>query len=125
MSNATNNDYLRSLLTQPLKALQQLEDNNKLILSFSHGICQLIQKTGGAVPLLSAVKECKINREVDPFADRSASTFDYLNNRIFFKISHKQNTPHIDIGLYSEIPDMRRQRNKYEWFALQAVVKAF
>lgn len=119
MSNATNNDYLRSLLTQPLKALQQLEDNNKLILSFSHGICQLMQKNSGAVPLLKAVHDYKIKREADPYCDNSGGMLTYCQQTMFFKISNKNR---IDIGLYSEIPDMRRQRNNYEWFALQAVI---
>ena len=123
MSNAsTNNDYIRSLLTQPLKALQQLEDNQELILSFSHGICQLIKNNGSTVQLLKTVSLYEIKRETDPYADHSGGLLTYCNESIFFRISRKNR---IDIGLYSEIPDMRRQRNKYEWFALQAVVKAF
>lgn len=123
MPNASiNNDYLRSLLTNPVKELLQLEDKNELILSFSPGICQLMQKTGGAVPLLKSVHDYKIKRESDPYCDHSGGLLRYCEESIFFRISRKNR---IDIGLYSEIPDMRRLRNDYEWFALQTVVKAF
>lgn len=115
------NNYLRSLLTKPLTELQQLEDKNELILSFSDGICQLMQKTGGAVPLLKAVQNHNITRETDPFNDHSAGMFTYCQTTIFFKISHHQNTAHIDVGLYSETGQMRQQRN-YQWYALEAVI---
>ena len=121
MPNArTNNDHLRSLLSKPLDELQLLEDNSELILSFSQGICQLIQKNGGALPLLQEISTYKINRESDPFCNHASGLFDYFNATTFFKISHQQNTGYIDIGLYSEINAMR-QRN-YEWFALSAVI---
>jgi len=120
MSKARN-EYLRSQLSMPLNELQQLEDNQELILSFSHGICLLMKETGGAVPLLTAVQNYKINRETDPFCDHSGGMLSYCNSTIFFKISHHQNTTHIDIGLYSEIDAMRRQRNEFQWYALEAV----
>lgn len=116
------NNHLRSLLSKPLNELQLLEDNQELILSFSHGICQLMQKTGGAVPLLTAVQNYKIKRETDPFNDHSGGMLTYTDTSIFFKISHHQKTAHIDIGLYNEIDQMRRQRNNYQWFSLSAVV---
>jgi hypothetical protein len=115
------NNYLRSLLTKSLDDLQLLEDNRELLLSFSHGICQLMQKTGGALPLLTAVQNYKIKRETDPFNDHSGGMFTYGNATIFFKISHQQNTAYIDIGLYNEIKIMRRQRDKYVWFSLKAI----
>lgn len=121
MSNVERNDYLRSLLSKPLNKLQLLEDNRELLLSFSHGICLLIQKNGGAYSLLKAITEYKINRETDPFCDHSGGMFTYCNATIFFKISHHQKTAHIDIGLYREINQMRRQRNDYQWYALEAV----
>jgi hypothetical protein len=71
MFDVSYNDYFRSLLIKTLNELQQLEGNKELVLSFSHGICQLMQKAGGAVPLLSAAKKCKITREIDPFSFHS------------------------------------------------------
>lgn len=115
------NDHLRSLLSKSLDELQRLEDNQELILSFSDGICLLMKKTS-SVQLLKAITEYKIKRETDPFCKHSAGMFDYCNATIFFKISHHQNTAHMDIGLYSEINTMRLQRNNYEWFALSAVI---
>jgi len=120
MSNVERNDHLRSLLSKPLAELQQLEDNNELILSFSNGICQLMKKTGGAGPLLKAVHDHNITRDHDPFCNNSAGMLTYCQVTIFFKIPHQ--SARIDIGLYSETGQMRRQRNNYEWFALEAVI---
>ena len=114
------NDHARSLLSKSLDELQILEDKGELILSFSHGICLLMQKTS-ATQLLTAVTKNKINRETDPFNDHSGSMFTYTGTSIFFKISHHQNTANIEIGLYSEIALMRLQRSSYEWFALSAI----
>ena len=125
MSNArTNNDYLRSQLSKSLDELQQLEDKGELILSFSNGICMLMKRNGGAHPLLEKITGHKINREFDPFADGSGGMLDYGSSKtkIFFKITHQQNTAYIDFGLYSEINVMRRQRrDKYIWFSLKAI----
>jgi len=115
------NDHLRFQLSKSLDELQLLEDNNELILSFSDGICQLMQNNGGAHPLLQEISECKINRETDPFTDHSGCMLIYCSTKIFFKITHHQKTAHIDIGLYNEIDAMRRQRNDYQWYALEAV----
>lgn len=116
------NDYLRSQLSKSLDELQQLEDNQKLVLSFSPGICQLMKENGGAHLLLKSIKDYKINRETDPFNDHSGGMLEYgrAKTTIFFKISHQSAC--IDIGLYSETGQMRRQRNNYEWFALEAVI---
>jgi hypothetical protein len=113
------NNHLRSLLSKPLNELQLLEDNQELILSFSHGICQLMQKTCGATPILTAITEYKINRETDPFCDHSAGMFTYCSATIFFKIHHQSAC--IDIGLYSEINAMRAKRDKYVWFSLKSI----
>lgn len=118
MSNASNNDYLRSLLGNPIKELLELEDKNELILSFSPGICQLIKNNGSAVQLLKTVSLYEIKRETDPYADHSGGMLEYCQQTIFFRISNKNR---IDIGLYSEISDMRILRNEYQWFALNAV----
>tara|TARA_R110001583_G_scaffold194100_1_gene364292 strand:- start:30445 stop:30813 length:369 start_codon:yes stop_codon:yes gene_type:complete len=119
MSNASlHNDYLRTLLANPLKELLELENNNELILSFSNGICQLIKENGSATQLLKAVSLYEIKRETDPFCDNSGGMLTYCQDLIFFKIS-KNNR--IDIGLYDEISDMRILRNEYQWFALNAV----
>ncbi|PAJ75726.1 hypothetical protein CJF42_03590 [Pseudoalteromonas sp. NBT06-2] len=122
MSNVERNDNLRSQLSKSLDELQQLEDKQDLILSFSNGICLLMKENGGAHPLLSAVSTYKINRETDPFCNHSAGMFTYCQATMFFKISHHQNTAHIDIGLYSETGQMRQQRNNYQWYALKAVI---
>jgi hypothetical protein len=119
MSNASNNDYLRTLLANPLKELLELENNNELILSFSHGICQLIKNNGSTTQLLKSISLYEIKRETDPFCDHSGGMLEYCQQLIFFKISNKNR---IDIGLYSEISDMRILRDEYEWFALQAVI---
>ncbi len=121
MSNIERNNHARSLLSKSLDELQKLEDNNELVLSFSPGICSLMQNTGGAVPLLTAITEYKINRETDPFCDHSGGMFDYCNATIFFKISHPQNTANIDFGLSSEVNIMRIQRHNFQYYALEAV----
>jgi hypothetical protein len=118
MSNASNNDYLRTLLANPIKELLELEDKNQLILSFSHGICQLIKENGSATQLLKSISLYEIKRETDPFCDHSGGMLTYCQELVFFKISRKNR---IDIGLYSEISDMRILREEYEWFALNAV----
>jgi hypothetical protein len=120
MSNTSLlNDYLRSLLIKNLNELKQLEDNKELILSFTSGICNLVNENGSVVQLLKSIYAHKIKREHDPFCDHSGGMLDYYQETIFFRISHKNR---IDIGLYSEIEDMRVLRNDYEWFSLQAII---
>tara|TARA_R110000868_G_scaffold228587_2_gene481536 strand:+ start:666 stop:1034 length:369 start_codon:yes stop_codon:yes gene_type:complete len=119
MSNASiHNDYLRTLLANPLKELLELENKNELILSFSPGICHLIKENGSTIQLLKTVSLYEIKRETDPYADHSGGLLTYCNESIFFRISNKNR---IDIGLYDEISDMRILRNEYQWFALTAV----
>ncbi|WP_350431380.1 hypothetical protein ABIS04_13370 [Shewanella sp. H8] len=120
MSNTfLHNDYLRSLLIKHLNELKQLEDNKELILSFSIGICNLVNENGSVVQLLKSIYMHQIKREHDPFCDHRGGMLDYYQETIFFRISHKTR---IDIGLYSEIEDMRILRNDYQWFSLQAII---
>jgi len=115
------NDHARSLLSKPLVELQELEDKGELILSFSHGICLLMQNNGGAELLLKAVTKYKINRETDPFLDHSSGMFTYCKKTIFFRIAHQQDTANIDFGLQTEINEIRRERHNYQWYALEAI----
>ena len=114
------NDYLRSQLSKSFAELQRLEDNNELILSFSDGICQLMKKTS-AHQLLKSITEYEIKREIDPFHDHSGGMFTYAGFSIFFRILHQLKIAYLDIALYSEIEQIRRQRSKFTWFSLKAI----
>lgn len=121
MSNVEKNDYTRSLLSKSLDELQRLEDSGELILSFSYNICLLLQRDGNVTQLLTAIHTYKINRDSDPFCDHRSGLFSYSQNRVFFKISHQDNTAYIEIGMFCEIDAIQKQRNNFKWYALEAV----
>lgn len=117
----TKYDYLRSLLNKSLNELLELEKAEVLELSFSPGICVLMQHHGTA-PFLKAVKDYEIEVSTDPFHDHSAGMFTYADKTIFFKITHLKKAAEIEFGLYDEINAIRRLRSEFQWFALEAVI---